>query len=170
MPTATPSVETIVSAVVSAVSSAVGSGSTDVGYDHTYDDDVEWLKTDFLSGVAVSSVNAWIVDVASVATMEGPAPGENYAIVNVRIRYLSLRVNQATWSKLARQKWAAVKDALEKKASIFAISNQPQLRTPETIGIESHGRETISSAFWSKPQLVYRSTLGLTVEARIWGA
>lgn len=165
MPTATPSVETVLTAVKAAID-AIASIGTVLTSDSPIEDDVEWLDvSNYISG---GSMNLWVVELAGDEAFEGQAVGEFYSRYDVRIRYWSIRTNNASWSAEARAKVQSVVDALTGAASIFAISSQRQLHTPETVRIVSHGPREIRDVAQGGSQMVYETVLGLTVEARRW--
>jgi hypothetical protein len=156
----TPTQDTVVTAVVTALA---GQGTIVNGF-HTLEDDVEYLEAG--GYIASGSANVFFVDLRSAEEFEGPATGEIMERYTVEIRYWSIRTGNADWSKEARVKAETARDALSGAATIFAISSQRQLYTPETVQIDSHGQESIRSA--SGDQMVYLTVLSLQVEARRW--
>lgn len=161
MAAASPTMETVATAIKTRIDTISSIGTVIVN-DHSYEDDVEYIiRGGFMSG---GSLDLWLIDIASVDEVEGPATGENYAIYNFRIKYWCVRTNATDWSKTARTKAESVRDELNKNASVFAISGQRQLRTPETCSIESHGQYDLRGTEGS--QMVYQTILSLSVEAR----
>jgi hypothetical protein len=156
----TPTLDTVVAAVVTALA---GQGSIVNGYT-TLEDEVEVVENG--SYISAGSMNLFWVDVRSVEEFEGPASGEIMERYTIEIDYWSLRTGNADWSKEARVKAEAARDALSGAATIFAISSQRQLYTPETVQIDSHGPEEINGT--EGPQMVYKTVLSLQVEARRW--
>lgn len=165
MPTGTPSVETVITAIKTAID-AIASIGTVIVSDSPLEDDVEWI--DVNSYISNGSMNLWVIELAGDETFEGSAVGEFYSRYDVRIRYWSIRTNNADWSKEARQKAQSVVDALTGVPSIFAISSQRQLHTPEVLRIVSHGPREIRDVAQGGTQMVYETVLALTVEARRW--
>jgi len=156
----TPTLDAAIAAVATALS---GQGSIVNGY-KTLEDDVELVENG--SYITSGSMNLFFVDLRGVEEFEGPASGEIMERYTIEIIYWSLRTGNADWSKEARVKAEAVRDALTGAATIFAISSQRQLYTPETVQVDSHGPEEINGT--SGPQMVYKTVLSLQVEARRW--
>lgn len=159
----TPALETVLAAIKTAMEAIASIGTVRV-FDHTLEDDVEFL--DEIGLLDADSMDLWIVELEGVSPEEGSAPGEIYEIYNLRIRYWSIRTGDEEWSKGARQKAASVCDALSGNAAVFRIGGQVQLRTPETVAIDSHGPTSIQGP--EGGQLVYQTMLSLSVEARRW--
>src|SRR5687768_11986222 len=165
MVAAVPNLETVIDAVHTAVS-AIGSIGTVLKREHHLEDDVEFLKVNsYISG---GSLDLWLIDLDGTSPFEGAGVGEDYDRYNLRIRYLSMRTNNADWSKEARVKAQSVADALTGADAIFKIGGQPQLFTPTTVAIVSHGPIKISDVARQAGQMVYETVLGLAVEARRW--
>lgn len=152
-----PTLETVLTAVKTAVA-AVASVGTVVEYDHPMEDPWEYLED--YQDATTGALNVWLIDVESIDEVEGPANRENYSIYNIRIRYFSVRVNSADWSKQGRTLIESVRDAINFASAIFAISGQRQLRTPETCSLRSWGFEDEAD------QKIYKGELALSVEAR----
>lgn len=162
MGAATPTLETVVTAIktqIDAISPSVGTVLT--GF-HGYEDEVEYILRN--SYIASGAMNLWFVDVADVDEVEGPATQENYEQYNIKITYWSSRKNDVDWSKKARQNAEAVRDKLSLNSAIFAIGGQRQVRTPETVQIESHGPFDIDGT--DGAQRIYRTVVALAVEGR----
>lgn len=164
MPTGTPSVETVITAVKAAID-AISLIGTVITSDNPLEDDFEWI--DVNAYMASGSMDLWIVELAGAEAFEGAAVGEFYDRYEIRIRYWSVRTDDAEWSKKARIKAQSVVDALTGASSIFAISSQRQLFTPETVRIVSHGERGIRDAA-GPDQKVFETLLSLQVEARRW--
>lgn len=156
----TPTLAQVVSGVTTALS---GQGTILSGF-HTLEDDVEYLEVN--SYVSSGTANVFFVDLRGVEEFEGPATGETMERFNLEVRYWSIRTGNADWSKEARVKAEAARDAISGASGIFAIGSQRQLYTPETCQIDSHGPDSIRSA--SGDQMVYLTILSLQVEARRW--
>lgn len=156
----TPTLDTAIAAVVTALA---GQGTIINGF-HALEDDVELLEVN--GYIASGSANVFFVDLRGLDEFEGPGSGELMERYHIEIRYWSIRTGNSDWSKEARVKAEAARDAISGVASVFAIGGQRQLYTPETVEIDSHGQESIRSA--SGDQLVYLTILSLQVEARRW--
>lgn len=163
MPAPTPALETVVTAIKTEMDAIASLGTVLTGL-HGLEDDVEFIKKG--AYIASGSMNLFFIDLKGVDEVEGDAVGEVYEIYDLEIRYWSLRTNNANWSKEARQKAESVRDKLFGNTAVFRIGGQVQLRTPETVQIESHGPEEIRGTDGS--QMVYLTVLSLRVEARRW--
>lgn len=163
MPAATPTVETVATAIKTAMDAIASLGTVYTGF-HGYESDVEFILKNSL--ISSGSMNAWFIDLKNIREVEGRAIGETYELYDIEIRYWSLRTANADWSKEARQKAESVRDAISGAASIFRISSQVQLQTPETVQIEAHGPVDLRQA--GGTQMVYLTVLSLAVEARRW--
>lgn len=163
MPASTPALETIMTAVKTALDAIASLGTVYTGF-HGLESDVEFIIKNSL--VASGSMNAWFIDLKGTREQEGQAIGEAYEQHELEIRYWSLRTNNANWSKEARQKAESVRDALSGASSVFRIGGQVQLRTPETVQIDSHGQ--VDLRHFGGTQMAYLTVLSLTVEARRW--
>ena len=152
-----PTLETSLTAVKTAIS-AIGSIGTVVEYDHPMEDPWEYLEA--YQNSSTGKLDVWLIDVESIDEVEGPANRENYSIYNIRIRYFSVRVASADWSKQGRILIESVRDALNFASAIFAIGGQRQLRTPETCSLRSWGFEDEGG------QRIYKGELALSIEAR----
>ncbi len=164
MVNAIPSLEDVLEAIKDEMETVSGVGTV-LTSDHPLEDDIEFIET---SGLKVDgSMDVWIVELSQVREIEGESAGEIYDLYDVGIRYWSMRTNDAAWSKKARQLVELVRTALAGNPNIFAIDGQTQLFTPETVKFESHGKFNITGV--DGDQMVFRSVLSLTVEARRWG-
>lgn len=161
---ASPTLEAVISAIKTAMDAISSLGTVYTGF-HGLEDDEEFILKNSL--ISNGSMNAFFIDTLGVDEREGDAAGEIFELYQIEIRYWSLRTNDSDWSKAARQKAEAVRDALSGAAAIFAIGGQRQLVTPETVRIASHGQEDIRGGE-AGPQLVYLTRLVLSVEARRW--
>jgi hypothetical protein len=164
---ATPTIEQVVDGVHGVIN-AIGSIGTVLKADHHLEDDVEFIEVgNYISGGAL---DLWFIDLDNPPTspFEGQGVGEAYDRYNVRIRYWSMRTNDAEWSKKARIKALSVVEALVDNAAVFAIGGNPQLFTPTTVAITSHGPVQIRDVARAAGQMVYQTVIALTVEARRW--
>lgn len=161
MAAATPTLEAVLDAIESEMTAISGFVGTVRKFDRTLEDEYEYL--DLVKSAVDAQLDLWIVEVESVNEEEAEAAGEQYSLYNVTITYTNVRMNDPEWSKKARLEAEKVRDALNQNAAIFAIGGQRQLRTPETVSLRAHGRETTES---DNPQMVYRPVLELQVEAR----
>lgn len=158
MATPTPDLETVIDAVVSEMD-AIAPDIGDVqGFEHTLDSEVEFIELFQDSGF---DADIWLVDVTDIPEEEGDAAGEQYALYNLRVRYISVRKDDPAWSKKARLLFEIVRDKLNKNPAIFAIGGQRQLRTPETVSIG-----TYTPLNGVEDQTVYQTEITFTVEAR----
>lgn len=165
MPTATPSLETVIDAVAAALG-GIASLGTVLKREHHLEDDVEFLEVNgYISG---GSLDLWFIDLEATSEFEGQGVGEAYTRYHLRIRYWSMRTNNADWSKEARVKAQSVCDALTDNAAVFEIAGQVQLFTPTTVGVASHGPLQIRDDARAAGQMIFETVLGLTVEARRW--
>ena len=160
---ATPTLETVITAIKAAMDAISSLGTVLTGYE-TVEDQVEVVERG--GYISSGSMNLWFIELDGIDEIEGDSPGEVYEQYGIRIRYWSLRTNTADWSKEARQKAESVRDAVSGLASVFAISSQRQLRTPETVGIASHGPASIRGT--EGEHMIYETVLRLSVEARRW--
>src|SRR5688572_12741480 len=109
MPTAAPTVEQVIDGIHGVIA-AIGSIGTVLKREHTYEDDVEFIKVNnYISG---GSLDLWLIDLDGTSPFEGAGVGEVYDRYSIRIRYLSMRTNDADWSSKARVKAQSVVDAL----------------------------------------------------------
>ncbi len=106
------------------------------------------------------SADVWLVS-ADVDSEEGPAPGELYSLYRVRVRYLSVRVDEEEWSRQALFEAERVRTELEANAGVFAIGGQRQLRATEAISVDGAFKDVEGSQ-------VFEANLRFTVEARRW--
>lgn len=167
MTTPSPTMETVITAIkaaMDAISPTVG--TTYTGW-HTLEDDVEAI---IKKGLLGSSIDMWMIEGEQGDSQEGDAAGEIFEFYRITITHWCLRTADDDWSKTARQKAEAVRDALVGASSVFAISGQRQLQAPETVQIMSHGPKKIGEDSEAGGQMVYETVLGLTVEARRWAS
>lgn len=160
MATPTPALETVIAAVVAEMDAIAPDIGEVRGFEHTLDSEVEFIELFQDINGENFDTDIWLVDVTSIDEIEGEAAAEQYSIYNLRIRYISVRKNQADWSKQARTLFEKVRDKLNKNAAVFAIGGQRQLQTPEIVALSTHGFTTIED------QTVYQSEMTLQVEAR----
>ena len=128
--------------------------------EHPYEDEAEFYED--YQNATTGLIDLWLIETRAIEEVEGDAIGENYSIYKLQVRYVSCRVADSEWSKKARLRVEQVRDALNGAAAIFAISGQRQIRTPETVSLESHGKRELSG------QTLYESVLTMDVEARRW--
>lgn len=153
----TPGLEAVVTATVTEMD-AIAPDIGDVqGFEHTLDSEVEFIE---LFQDAGFNADIWLVDVASIDSVEGDAAGEVYSIYSMRIRFITVRKAVAAWSEQARVLFEKVRTKLEKNPAVFAIGGQRQLRTPETVSLSSHDFVPVED------QTVYEDQLTYSVEAR----
>jgi len=165
MVTAVPALETVIDAVHTALN-AVVTPDPILKCDHRFEDDVEFIEIN--SYVSGGSMNLWVIDVEPSSPFDGQGVGEQYDRYNIRIRYWSLRTNNADWAKEARIRAKAVVEALTNNAAVFAISGQVQLFTGTTVSMEGPGAVQIRDRARAAGQMVYQVILRLQVEARMW--
>jgi hypothetical protein len=163
MPASTPTLEAILAAIKTKMDAVPGIGTVFTS-DHPKDDDFEFLDNEgFLDA---DTADVWLIDLRGSVEVEGPAVGEIYNIHSIWIRYWSIRTNDPDWSKKARELAEDVREALSGSSDIFRIGGQVQLFTPETVQIEEHGKVAIRGL--EAEQVIFRTLLGLSVEARRW--
>ncbi len=158
MAVATPTLEVVLTAIrttMLAIPSFVGTVRV---FERTLDSEYEYL--DLLKSPTTAVLDLWIVEIDTTDEEEAEAAGEQYSLYNVTITYTNVRLDDLEWSKKARIEAERVRDGLNQSAAVFAIGGQRQLRTPETVSIQSHGFEDVED------QKVYRTVLTLQVEAR----
>ena len=160
---AIPTLETVITAIKAVMDAISSLGTVLTGYE-TLEDQVEVVERG--NYISSGSMNLWFLELDAIDELEGDSPGEVYEQYNIIIRYWSLRTNNADWSKEARTKAESVRDALSGLASVFSVGSQRQLRTPETVGIASHGPASIRGT--EGEQMIYQTVLRLSVEARRW--
>lgn len=161
MSAASPTLGTVLDAVVAAIN-GISSIGTALGYDAPLASLTEFIDKGGYVNQTTGTMNLWLCSADAPREVEGEAVGEVYVIYPIRIRYLSSRKGEADWSREALDKAVAVMDAVSKATSVFAISSQRQLRTPETISVRSNGFTTVEG------QLLYEVVLVLEAEARRW--
>lgn len=164
MAAATPALETVLAAIKTKMDALADIGTV-LTSEHTLEDDVEFLES--LGLIDASSMNVWIVDLQGAPEIEGDAPGEVYVVYRIGIRYWSIREGDSEWSKKARLKAAEVQETLSGSSDVFRIGGQvPLLDTPETVQVDSHGKVPIAGT--EGTQMVFQTSLSLSVEARRW--
>lgn len=164
MVAAVPTLDTVVDAVHTAVS-AIGSIGTVLKCDHRFEDDVELIEVN--SYIVSGSMDLWFIH-ADTDPFEGQGVGEQYDRYNFRIRYWSLRTNDADWAKAARTKAVSVVDVLTNNDAIFKIGSQVQLFTPTTVRFRGPDPVQIRDSARAAGQMVYEAVVEFQVEARRW--
>lgn len=161
----TPALETVITAI-KAQMDTIASIGTVYTRDHNREDDGEEFFA--LRNATTALLDVWYIGLESQEAIEGPGVGENYAVYNIRIRHVSLRKGDTDWVKTARGKGQEVADKLEKNASVFRISSQPQIRTEETVTLDGYvERSSFTSEIYG-PQVIVEGFVRLSVEARRW--
>jgi hypothetical protein len=155
---AVPALETVIDAVHGVVS-AIGSIGTVLKRDHTFEDDVEWLK---VNGYLAASMDLWVISNGKTQPFEGNGVGEGYDVYPIFIRYWSIRTNDPDWQKAARIKARSVVDALADNPTVFGVS----LFTGTGVSMDGPSPRQIRDRARSAGQMVYEAILSLNVEAR----
>lgn len=169
MPAATPTLETVIDAVAVIVTANAGGGATVKKFEHTLDNEVEYIES--VQNATTWAVDLWLIDVDRVDEEEGRGAGEVYETYPIRVRAVIVRKASTggDWSKQGRLLFEAVRDDLSKDDSVFAIGGQQPLRTPKVVRVESWGKKFYTDLSGAE-QTVYEGVLRLDVEARRWGA
>ena len=155
----TPILETVLTAIKTRIDTIALIGTVFTS-EHAIEDEFRFARKYRDSGTG--ELKVWLVDVVDVPEEEGDSVGEAYSFYRIRIRFLTVLVNDPDWGKKTRQKIEQVRDELNKNAAVFGIAGQRQLRTPETVSIVDFGRRNLGD------QLYWQGELALTVEARRW--
>lgn len=160
MVAAVPTLEAAIDAVHGVVN-AIGSIGTVLKRDHTFEDDVEWLK---VNGYLAASMDLWVIFNGQTQPFEGKGVGEGYDVYPILIRYWSIRTNDPDWQKAARIKARSVVDALADNSAVFGVP----LFTPTSVAMEGPSPRQIRDRARAAGQMVYETVLSLSVEARRW--
>lgn len=168
MGTATPGLETAITAIGTEIS-AIANIGTVFNFEHDREDEMEFLRSQqVVEGDAdEGDIDVTFIDLEAEEPIEGPATGENYVIYQIRVRYVIVRVGEADWLKVGRQKIRSIADKLNRNQAVFAIGGQPQLRTPETVTIREYGKILEGGPIFDANTVV-GGNLIVPVEARDW--
>lgn len=158
MVAAVPSLETAIDAVHGVVS-AIGSIGTVLKRDHTFEDDVEWLK---VNGYLAASMDLWVITSGQTQPFSGRGVGEGYDVYPIQIRYWSLRTNNADWQRDARVKARSVVDALADNPTVFGVP----FFTDTVVTMDGPYPRQIRDRARNAGQMVYEAILSLNIEAR----
>lgn len=159
MPTPTPTLETVLAAIKTRMDTVAGIGTVFTS-EHTIEDEFRFARK--YRDAGTGELKVWLVDVTDIPEEEGDSVGEVYSFYRIRIRCVTVLVNDADWVKKTRQKIELVRDELSGNAAVFGIGPQRQIKTPETISLTDFGPRTMGD------QLYVKGELSLTVEARRW--
>ena len=154
-----PTPEQIINATVSALETA-GVG-TILHFENRKTSEAELIR-EYQAATAEYDLDLWLIDY-TVRGVAGPAPGERYSVVEVRIRYLCVRRADEEASRQATFRVELARTALEGNAGIFHIDGQYPLRngTSETVDARGGFVDREGSRY-------YESVLTFDDETRRW--